>query len=67
MHSANDSPEFLATAGAGRIDRRRFMAYFTSAGLGGTLFPGVLWALGQGEVTKETIEQAEAKIGRAHV
>ncbi len=63
MHSANDSPEFLATAGAGRIDRRRFMAYFTSAGLGGTLFPGVLWALGQGEVTKETIEQAEAIAG----
>ncbi|HEX6938872.1 MAG TPA: amidase family protein [Longimicrobiales bacterium] len=45
------------------IDRRRFMAYFSSAGLGGTLFPGVLWALGQGEVTKEMIAQAERIAG----
>ncbi|HEX7119769.1 MAG TPA: amidase family protein [Longimicrobiales bacterium] len=45
------------------IDRRRFMAYFTSVGLGGTLFPGVLWALGRGEVTKEMIAQAEQIAG----
>ena len=25
-------------------DRRRFLAYFSAIGLGGTLFPGVLWA-----------------------
>ncbi len=56
--SAEHSPE-----SAGRIDRRRFMAYFASAGLGGTLFPGVLWALGQGEVTKEMIAQAEQIAG----
>src|SRR5690606_27110360 len=26
------------------LDRRAFMAYFSSIGLGGTLLPGVLWA-----------------------
>ena len=56
------SAEVLAET-AGRIDRRRFMAYFAATGLGGTLFPGVLWALGQGKVTKEMIEQAEQIAG----
>ena len=45
-------------------DRRAFMAYFTSIGLGSTLFPGVLWAQAQQqpqgpEITKETIAAAE--------
>ena len=26
------------------LERRRFLAYFTGAGLTSTLFPGVLWA-----------------------
>src|SRR5690606_591388 len=56
------SAEFMAES-AGRIDRRRFMAYFAATGLGGTLFPGVLWALGQGEVTKEMIAHAEQIAG----
>src|SRR5204863_4467651 len=45
-------------------DRRAFLAYFTSIGLGSTLFPGVLWAQAQqqpqgAEITKETIAAAE--------
>lgn len=48
-------------------DRRAFMAYFTSIGLGSTLFPGVLWAQAnqqQGpEITKEMIASAEQIAG----
>jgi Asp-tRNA(Asn)/Glu-tRNA(Gln) amidotransferase A subunit family amidase len=45
-------------------DRRAFMAYFGSIGLGTTLFPGVLWAQAQQqpqepEITKEMIAAAE--------
>jgi Asp-tRNA(Asn)/Glu-tRNA(Gln) amidotransferase A subunit family amidase len=45
-------------------DRRAFMAYFGSIGLGTTLFPGVLWAQAQQqpegpEITKEMIASAE--------
>src|SRR6184192_1849766 len=44
-------------------DRRAFMAYFSSIGLGSTLLPGVLWAQAQqapgAEITKETIAAAE--------
>jgi Asp-tRNA(Asn)/Glu-tRNA(Gln) amidotransferase A subunit family amidase len=29
------------------LDRRKFLAYFSSIGLGGTLLPGVLWAQAQ--------------------
>ena len=47
------------------IDRRRFMEYFSAAGLGGTLLPGVLWAKAQeaGEVTKEILADAEKVAG----
>jgi len=47
------------------LDRRAFMAYFSSIGLGGTLLPGVLWAQIQQEqrITKEMIAQAEAIAG----
>ena len=36
----------MSTADGQRVDdrRRRFLAFFTSAGLGSTLLPGVLWA-----------------------
>ncbi|MDB4880663.1 MAG: amidase domain protein [Gemmatimonadetes bacterium] len=46
-------------------DRRRFLAYFSSIGLGGTLLPGVLWAqVAQGaEITPETIKCAEELAG----
>ncbi len=59
------APVAGAAAGAAlppaRLDRRRFMAYFSAAGLGGTLFPGVLWGKAQGrEVTKEMVKDAEA-------
>src|SRR6185437_16060679 len=44
-------------------DRRTFMAYFTSIGLGSTLLPGVLRAQlrqqQQPEITKETVAAAE--------
>ena len=62
LESAMDSRNGSSNVEA-RLDRRRFMAYFALTGLGGTLFPGVLWALGNGEVTKETIEKAEAIAG----
>src|SRR5689334_16855975 len=48
-------------------DRRAFMAYFGSIGLGSTLLPGVLWAQlqqqQQPEITKETIAAAEQIAG----
>jgi Asp-tRNA(Asn)/Glu-tRNA(Gln) amidotransferase A subunit family amidase len=49
-------------------DRRAFMAYFTSIGLGATLLPGVLWAhAGQAQqgtpITKEMIAAAEQMAG----
>ena len=50
---------------ATRYDRRAFMAYFTTVGLGGTLLPGVLWgkvAAGM-EITAATIAQAEEVAG----
>ncbi len=47
------------------IDRRRFVAYFAAAGLGGTALPGVLWGLAQqaGTITKEMLADAEAVAG----
>src|SRR5918996_1122653 len=47
------------------IDRREFMAYFTTAGLSGTLLPGALYALAQDQqtVTREMVAQAEKIAG----
>jgi Asp-tRNA(Asn)/Glu-tRNA(Gln) amidotransferase A subunit family amidase len=50
------------------VDRRAFMAYFSSIGLGSTLLPGVLWAQAGGqqqgpEITKEMIAGAEELAG----
>lgn len=46
------------------MDRRRFMAYFSAAGLGGTAFPAVLWSLPrQDAITKEMISHAEKLAG----
>jgi Asp-tRNA(Asn)/Glu-tRNA(Gln) amidotransferase A subunit family amidase len=46
-------------------DRRSFMSYFASIGLGSTLFPGVLWArVSAGEeITATTIASAEEVAG----
>ena len=49
-------------------DRRAFMAYFSSIGLGTTLFPGVLWAQANQQtqgaaITKEMIAAAETLTG----
>jgi len=48
-----------------RYDRREFMGYFTSVGLGSTLLPGVLWAkVAAGvEITAATIADAEEVAG----
>ncbi len=50
-----------------RYDRREFMSYFTSVGLGSTLLPGVLWAKvatdGALEITAATIADAEEVAG----
>ena len=47
------------------MDRRRFLGYFTAAGLGATLLPGVLYALTEkeGQLTKETLAEAERIAG----
>src|SRR5258708_39125483 len=46
-------------------DRRAFMGYFASLGLGSTLFPGVLWAkISAGaDITIATIASAEEVAG----
>ena len=46
-------------------DRRHFLAYFSSIGLGSTLLPGVVWAKvsAGAEITKETIAAAEEIAG----
>ncbi len=46
-------------------DRRTFLAYFASTGLGSTLLPGVLWSkvASGAEITKETIASAEEIAG----
>jgi Asp-tRNA(Asn)/Glu-tRNA(Gln) amidotransferase A subunit family amidase len=46
-------------------DRRRFLAYFSSIGLGSTLLPGVLWAKvsAGAEITTATIASAEEIAG----
>ena len=47
------------------VDRRGFMAYMSALGLGGTVFPGVLWAHKQarGEITSEIVADAGAVAG----
>jgi len=55
----------MSSSNPSTLDRRAFLAYFSSIGLGGTLLPGVLWAQAQQEqrVTKEMIAQAEQIAG----
>ena len=50
-------------------DRRHFLAYFSSLGLGSTLLPGVLWAKvsAGAEITKETIAAAEEILHRHRI
>ena len=47
------------------LDRRAFMTYCSSIGLGTTLLPGVLWArfAAGAEITKETVACAEEIAG----
>lgn len=47
------------------FSRRRFMAYFSSVGLGGTALPAVLWSLREqeGRITSGMIAQAEKLAG----
>ncbi len=55
--SAREGLQSEARAG---IDRRRFIGYFASIGLGGTLLPGALWAAAQEapEITPEMVAAA---------
>jgi Asp-tRNA(Asn)/Glu-tRNA(Gln) amidotransferase A subunit family amidase len=48
-----------------RYDRRTFMGYFASVGLGSTVLPGVLWAKAAAgaEITTATIASAEEMAG----
>jgi Asp-tRNA(Asn)/Glu-tRNA(Gln) amidotransferase A subunit family amidase len=52
---------------ASRPDRRDFLTYFSSIGLGTSLLPGVLWSkvAAGAEITKETIASAEEIAGVA--
>lgn len=52
-------------AAQSEVGRRAFLAYFSMAGLGGTLLPGVLWAQAQQQqrITKEMIACAEQIAG----
>ena len=47
------------------LRRREFLAYFSGIGLGGTLFPGVLWARTRElpEITVETVAHAAEVAG----
>ncbi len=47
------------------VDRRGFMAYMSTLGLGGTVFPGALWANMQarGEITSEILVDAGTVAG----
>jgi Asp-tRNA(Asn)/Glu-tRNA(Gln) amidotransferase A subunit family amidase len=51
--------------GPGALDRRGFMARMSAFGVGGGLFPGVLWARAQqaGAVTREVLADAEKVAG----
>lgn len=52
------------SAGASSLDRRTFLAYFSGAGLAGTLLPGILWARAQeGPITAEVLAEAEKIAG----
>ena len=46
-------------------DRRKFMTYFASVGLGSTLLPGILWAQASNgaDITVATIAAAEEMAG----
>lgn len=57
-----DSPSAVSTDG---LDRRHFLAWTSSLGLGGTLFPGVLWAESRSlpEITSETVARAAEVAG----
>ncbi len=56
------TPDIAKSAGP---DRREFLAYFSSIGLGASLLPGVLWSkvAAGAEITKDTIAAAEEIAG----
>lgn len=53
------------TVSTAHLRRREFLAYFSGLGLGGTLFPGVLWAESRAvpELTVETVARAAEVAG----
>jgi hypothetical protein len=67
--SANDTRQqpHVTRAAATMSGRRSFLTYFSSLGLGATLFPGVLWGKLQeqksAKVTKEMLREAASVAG----
>lgn len=63
------APALSSPSASHALDRRSFLGYFSAAGLGGTLFPGVLWAKLQEQqeeeprITNEMIADAEEIAG----
>ncbi len=54
-----------ASSSVGELDRRHFLATLSALGVGGGLFPGILWAQAaqEPEITEETIQAAEGLAG----
>src|SRR5690606_10229087 len=46
-HRTTPEAKTMSSPTPSTLDRRAFLAYFSSVGLGGTLLPGVLWAQAQ--------------------
>ncbi|TVP56795.1 MAG: amidase [Gemmatimonadales bacterium] len=63
--SSEITPPSTPSSPAGGLERRQFLGILSAAGLGGGLFPGVLWAVAQetDEITIEVVEQAEKLAG----
>jgi Asp-tRNA(Asn)/Glu-tRNA(Gln) amidotransferase A subunit family amidase len=61
----SEKQEAKEKSAGGGLDRRRFMAYFSGAGLAATAFPSALWAQAEeeGKITKEMVQAAEKLSG----
>jgi len=64
MRPSSDA-ETPAGIASDTLERRDFLGYLSAVGLGGTLFPGALWAQAQEaeEITLETVAAAEKLAG----
>src|SRR5881296_988371 len=62
---SDHNPSQMSASISAMHDRREFLAYFSSIGLGSSLLPGVLWTkvAAGADITKETIAAAEEIAG----